>query len=508
MNVDFSQPQRQSKIGILVLFFYALQQYARAFLPMFAIFIFKFDQVNKLYLFGGLALAIVLVAIISYLKYQNFTFFLDNESDEFIITEGILNKTKTAIQLNKIQQVNINQSFLQKLIGVYELSVDTAGSNDKEGAIKAISHPMALALKSRLLENETKAVVAETEEIQPETKIAESHPFIKISFLSLLKVGITSNYGRSLSLLLLFFFTIFENIGRYTDFDFIDDETADSYINENFNSDISALTIINSVVLFVLFLFSIVLIINIFRIIFRYFNYNIAKQKGSLLLSFGLLNTKNTIVKPEKVQITTLTQNYLQKKLKILEIKVRQATAGQQEEKKSAIEIPGCSPNESDEILKLLFRQLPEKGVMLKPNFRKLGFAVFLSIILPLAIYWGFVSWIEPGAAQFVYLVPIYVIIVGIIQYFQFRNYRLYINDNFIIKQSGAWDISNEIIEPMKIQAISVSQLFWHKSLNIGSLTLHTAGGNLSFSLGNFNTIQKYVNLWLYEMETSDSNWM
>jgi putative membrane protein len=74
------------------------------------------------------------------------------------------------------------------------------------------------------------------------------------------------------------------------------------------------------------------------------------------------------------------------------------------------------------------------------------------------------------------------------IVYFSFRN-RLFINDDFIIRQSGAWDVDNEIIEPGKIQAITTSQLFWHKSVDIGSITIHTAGGNISFQLGNFTTI-------------------
>jgi putative membrane protein len=45
---------------------------------------------------------------------------LDSENKEFIINE-ILIKQKQPIQLGKIQQVNINQSFIQRLIGVYEL---------------------------------------------------------------------------------------------------------------------------------------------------------------------------------------------------------------------------------------------------------------------------------------------------------------------------------------------------------------------------------------------------
>ena len=82
------------------------------------------------------------------------------------------------------------------------------------------------------------------------------------------------------------------------------------------------------------------------------------------------------------------------------------------------------------------------------------------------------------------------------------------IEDDFIVLQSGAWDISNKIIEPNRIQAITTSQLFWHKNINIGSLTLHTAGGNIAFQLGDFEKIKQYVNLWLYRLEKSDSNWM
>jgi uncharacterized membrane protein YdbT with pleckstrin-like domain len=43
---------------------------------------------------------------------------------------------KTIIQLNRIQQVNINQSLIQRLVGVYELDVDTAGSAKKRRANK------------------------------------------------------------------------------------------------------------------------------------------------------------------------------------------------------------------------------------------------------------------------------------------------------------------------------------------------------------------------------------
>lgn len=505
MEEKFSQPQRQSIVGILVMFVYSLKGFVKALWPVLVIWLFKFDEVNKLYFFGGIIVFFVITGIISYLRYLNFTFYINQENDEFIITEGIFNKTKTAIQLNKIQQVNINQSLIQRLVGVYELTVDTAGSNKKEGNIKAIAHNLALDLKARLLLNENQTSI-KSHEIETSTEILNKKtteaevPFIKISFLSLLKIGITSNYVRSFFILLAFFFTIFDHIKQLTGRDVLHDEKIEDYVD---TSQVAKVTLM----VFIIF-FLAVIMVNLVKTVFKYFNYTIARQKGSLLLSFGLLNTKSTILKPEKVQITSITQNFFQKKMNVLGIKITQATGGEKENDKSSIEIPGCNDFEKEAILKLLFQKIPEKGVRLKPNFRKLGFSLFLSIGLPLIGYYFFRDLLLEQLPIIDNFALFFVILIGVIQFFLFKNNRLYINDDFIIHQSGAWDITNQIIVPSKIQAISTSQLFWHKNIDIGSITLHTAGGNISFQLGNFTALKKYTNLWLYRMETSDSNWM
>jgi putative membrane protein len=501
---NFSQPQRQSIVGILVMFVYSLQGYIKALWPVFLIWLFKFDEINKLYFFGGFFSFFIIVGVISYLKYLNFTFYIDQENDAFIITEGVFNKTKTTIQLDKIQQVNINQSLIQRLAGVYELAVDTAGSNKKEGNIKAIAHKLALDLKACLLLNETKIPIDDSKIDDScdalNEKTTEEVPFIKISFLSLLKIGITSNYVKSFFIILAFFISLFDHIKQFTGKDVLHDEKIEDYVD---TSQIATVAL----VLFIVF-FSIVIIVNLVKTIFKYFDYKIARQKGSLLLSYGLLNTKSTILKPEKVQITSITQNFFQKKMNVLGLKITQATGGEKEDHKLAIEIPGCNHIEKEEILKLLFQQIPEKGVILKPNFRKLGFSVFLTIGLPLLAFYFLRNLLIEQIPAIDYLVLFFVLFIGIIQFFLFKNNRLYINDDFIILQSGAWDITNKIIKPSKIQAITTSQLFWHKNINIGSLTLHTAGGNISFQLGNFTAIKQYINLWLYWIETSDSNWM
>ncbi|HEX8574899.1 MAG TPA: PH domain-containing protein [Flavobacterium sp.] len=507
MAPDFSQPQRQSPIGILVLFFYALQQYARALWPLIVFSIFKFQEINSAYWLVGICGILILIGVVSYLRYLNFTFFLDVNNNEFVITEGILNKSRITIQLNKIQQVNVDQSLIQKIVGVFALSVDTAGSQKKEVNIKAISHHLALALKTQLLDNEVKNQEDPTVSGTIESPVTAEEPFVKISFFSLIKIGITSNYVRSFLVLFAFLISESGNNGIYSLIirifygKTVQQEQIDTYITKN-NVTLQLVAIV------ILVLFAVVIMFNLVKTLFKYFDFKIARQKGSLLLSFGLLNTRSTIIKPEKVQVIAISQNYFQKKMDVLVLKIKQATSGESEEQKSAIEIPGCNAVEKDQILALLFQQVPKKGVMLQPNFRKLGFSIFLGIILPLILYFVIISYINPEIVVFHPFVPFYVIIVAVVLFLRFRKYRLFIHDNFIIKQSGFWDISNQIIEPKKIQAITTSQLFWHKKVNIGSLTLHTAGGTIHFQLGQFDVIKQYVNLWLYEMERSDSNWM
>lgn len=498
MEVIFNQPQRQSPIGILVMFFYTLQKFARAFFPIILIFFFKSEKLNLFYIIPAIVVALLILGVFAYFSYLNFTFFIDEENNEFVINEGIFNKTKTAIQLEKIQQVNINQSLIQKIIGVYALEVDTAGSAKKEGSIKAISHNLALSLKARLLDNEKKT---EALNIQPETeRIEEPKPFIKIGLLTLLKIGITSNYLRSIGLLFLFYSYVQENLRNFSETDYLDGSQFEDFFETQ--------SILRGVLIVGVVLIIIVLLVNIVRTVVKFFDFTISKQKGSLLLSYGLFNSKSTIIKPEKVQITTITRNFFQRKMDILEIKIQQATSGDLEAKKDITEIPGCNEIEKNEILKLIFNTIPEKGVMMKPNWRKLVFSLFLGIGIPLFIYYIIGKYIEPLAFDYAFLAVGYTIFVAVIMFFAYRNNRLFVNDDYIIIQSGAWDVDNRIIEIGKIQALTTSQLFWHKSPDIGSLTIHTAGGDVEFSLGNFTKVKQYVNLWLYDVETKNSNWM
>src|SRR4051794_22578733 len=138
MKTNFSEPQRQSFIGVIIMFADTVQGALRALWPFLIVWVLKIDEFSRIALWIGIAALLLGICLVAYLKYRNFTFFLDEGNEEFIINKGIWNKSRIAIPLDKIQQVNINQSLIQKIIGVHALEVDTAGSSGKEVSIRAI----------------------------------------------------------------------------------------------------------------------------------------------------------------------------------------------------------------------------------------------------------------------------------------------------------------------------------------------------------------------------------
>ena len=174
---------------------------------------------------------------------------------------------------------------------------------------------------------------------------------------------------------------------------------------------------------------------------------------------------------------------------------------------KDKTKVPGCNKLEKEQILKLLIGKLPQHQKTLVPNIRKLLLSLFFLILFPVSI--GLI--INYNINKFtliemVIVISIYVLFFGTILYFSYRNYRLFISDEFIVKQSGAWDIDHEIMMPYKIQAIETQQFIWQKITNIGSIVLYTAGGKVSFSTGNYTEIKEQVNKWLYKVEISKEN--
>lgn len=499
-SFDFSRPQRQSVKGIAIMFADTLQGIIRGLWAPLLLLIYKFDLSKMYLLIGGFLVLLIVIGVIAYLKYINFTYFLDEEKQEFVIQKGVVTKNKITIQLDKIQQVNINQSVVQKLVGVFSVDIDTAGSNKKEASIRAVDNEVAVHLKNKLLsfEKNTQEILSDEVSLEPEK------PFLKISFLTLLKVGVTSNYGRSIALLIGFAGSLYGGFNDVINSFEVDEEEVNGLVDQGLGYFSLSFFLVGVMIL--------VLLINLIRTVVKYFDYQMVIQRKALAITHGLFAKKNTLLKPAKVQITIFSQNFIQQKLHLFDLRLKQASStdvSEEEGKKSNdIEVPGCNKTEKEAILRMILDKLPTADVVLEPNYRYLIKAISLGIILPCVVFLGLGLHVFEILQNFFPLLIAYVVLVGTIVFFQFKNYRLLLSRDFITRKGNAWDVQHQIIEPFKIQGITTKQYLWHKRSDVVHLTFHTAAGDLSFKFANYSAIKPWINYWLYEVERSNRNWM
>lgn len=488
----FSSPVRQSSLGILVETAIGLQNFVKVIWPLL-IYLFIKDSSLSPWV-TGLVIIIVLslYLLFGYLKYKNFVFYFKDDSGEFILESGIFNKKKVSIRLDRIQQVNISQGFIQKILNVYAVEINTAGTAKSEVKIRTVSHETALQLKDRLLEGTT------PESTPPPASSVLSKPYLQLGISSLARIAITSNYGKSFAVIIALLGALYN---YFRDLFPGYEKTVESFFNTfHFSSIFPYLGIAIIVAFTFLFIF------NLIRVLITYSNYQIQFKQSAFSISYGLLQTKNILLYTGKVQIVRTVTNFFQRKMNLCRVIFYQASSDVARDTQSVIPVWGCTFQQKNELLRKIFQKLPPEKLTLRPNRRKAIPGVFFLIIVPLFI--GGLGIYSSWFSIFISIIPFWLVLAAMIIWFQMKNNKLKAGDGFLQVTEGVWDITTSMLETYKIQAISVRQQLWHRRANIGNIKIHTAGGIISFKYGDYDKINTLVNQWLVDVESSQKDWM
>jgi putative membrane protein len=106
---------------------------------------------------AGLTLVVIaafaaVVLLIRFLEWQRFTYAFDGET--LRVDQGVVSRDHRALGVARIQQVEIDRSFLQRMFGLAMVRVETAGGAAGDAAVelRVIPYSDAVALRSALLE--------------------------------------------------------------------------------------------------------------------------------------------------------------------------------------------------------------------------------------------------------------------------------------------------------------------------------------------------------------------
>ena len=110
----------------------------------------SFDWMDSMFI-QFLVLALVGTAVYEYLYFQAYYY---NISDDFvIIRKGVLNTTEVSIPYERIQDINVDQDFLDRLFGLYDVHFTSAGmGSEKTAHIDGVEKIVADELKKTVLD--------------------------------------------------------------------------------------------------------------------------------------------------------------------------------------------------------------------------------------------------------------------------------------------------------------------------------------------------------------------
>jgi len=199
-NFDFTIPQRQSWVAILMLIWKTYRVLVRQIFP-FLIILFVGNSAKSnysTYIISFIGAVAVIGTINSILAFFRYYFHIND--DKLIVEKGLISRSKTIIPFERIQTINFEQNLAHQVFSVVRLKVDTAGSAQKEFEFDAIGSDQAQALRDIILEKKSELTPkADFENFEKIDTFKESsyRSILKLSISDLLKVGVTENHIRS-----------------------------------------------------------------------------------------------------------------------------------------------------------------------------------------------------------------------------------------------------------------------------------------------------------------------
>lgn len=491
-------------MGIVLIFSTTLYRFLRGFWVLGVYFLLSNPSSHTIfYVVSGIAALAVITLIYSWLYFRKFLFHIDYASKEFVLQKGVFSTEDIAIPFDKIQQVYLKRSILQRVINVYSVVIETAGSKQDEVNIKAMTGEEANLLADILIKAKKESPGhllegKETEGKLPQEREAEwTH---KLDILTLLKIGISTNYIRGFALVLAFFATIYNELNSLS-----------RNYAEEFNQyyeqvpDLTASTGLFIILFILLLLVSI--IITVLEVFLKYYGLRLVQTRESLELEMGLKTNTKVSLQPRRVQLMQVITNPVQKYFNLYEARIALASSENDLQKKK-IKIPGLQEetvgkissflhNTEDKSFERMFR--PHKLMLIRRLI-----IVFVPAVL-ITLFYQLQPFMEIGLM--VFLLVLYLFVGVIYQIKRFKSLQLIFSDEFLQKKQGVWNRREERFELFKLQAVSVRQPFWYKRRKLVNLVFHTAGGDVTFKAVDMQVIP-YINYILYKAEATNRKWM
>lgn len=393
-----------------------------------------------------------------------------------VYRSGLIQKKIRTIPLERIQNVNFNQSLLHQVLGIVDVDIETGGGHGAEASLSALSKQAAEDLKAELMQFSPTSEAVD----QPHV-LAVAPPKVetlyKVSNKELLLAGATENKAlvivvSAMALLQLFFHG--------------DDKVIVNGLERLPLRQLSG----SSAILVSLALFAVLILVgwiaSIVQTVIVYHAFELQRVHGRIYRRYGLLTRVENVIPLRRVQSFRFSANPIQRLLRVSKLYVE--TAGGFKHKGDHQQ----SHTESDMVKHALFAPLVENS-----RIGEMAHVVFPSLDLN-AVNWKRVSpktvqlhsfrtiipnagfSIAPGVIYawsigvgcFVALMLISAV-TGVIRY---RTLAYDLTPEYLLERKGIWRVTVNSAPVSKIQEVAVTQSPGMRRMKVKSVKVFLSG--------------------------------
>ncbi len=499
---DFSIPRRQSQWAIIFIVLRFLYKLAKQLWPLgVAIFLGRsgtssgFERYELIA--SGIGIFGMISSIIAYFKY-----YYHISDEELVIQKGILKKTKLNLPFARIQSINFSQSILHQALNVTAVEIESAGSDQKELKIDALTMENAEALRSYLLAKKQAAKVEyvsidEGETITSNYVEEERDLILHLSPQELVRVGLTQNHLKPVGLI---FGLLGSSIGYgYTmGMDPID-------IIRSYFTNIEDI-VYSQQIWWLLVLVPIMVLYSVVTTYLRHYNLQFTRSGKRFHVVQGLLNKQQFSALDRKIQILSWSQNPLQRILGLYQIFFRQAKSGDKEKEVARFSIPGCEQDKVEYVKENWLgegRGQFDKHYGVSHHYFQRS-AIYQSVVYGalLAIFIYLKLPIQMGLLVLWWIFSIYM------SYKQYKKKSYALNEREIYIGGGILGFKHSLLPLYKVQNVAIKQNPYQLRRDLSTLYIYTSAGAIRIPYIPLSSAQRLLDLILYRVETSRKSWI
>jgi putative membrane protein len=442
-------------------------------LPQFAIVLyFAFSQgrmeewVSILISFLYLFIAFPFIA----LNYFYFSFFINPH--EIVIKSGVFSRRVRHLPLNKIQNIEVTQNLLQRILGLAKVMIETAGDIETEGHLEFVSKKDAENISAVIRDQQSRLAEMQAIPIDPANQAKgtikgkepsnEEELLFSMSLIDNVRQGMLS-FRPWLIFIVFWVFTTAQQFYLIPDIETTIDKNFIS-IFEGFNSFYLAIFIIIGLIISIILSW----LIDILITVINFYGFKLSLVNGKLFTEQGLFSRRKGTIPIKKLQSMIIKSNFIRRYFDLWSLDLE--TAGfSLKIKRAEIAVP-LAPKAR--IIELASRLKP---FIYPDEFRKVSKKTIkraiIKYLLVIVIPYSTICYLVPEFLWLLFLSPI-------LYFFALINYRYrgyYLDDSWLIIRQGYFIQRITLIPIEKIQSINIVQSFFQRRLNLSSLFIDTA---------------------------------